>query len=207
MIRSTDYDIRQAVVANLLEHGVARKNIRHEITLDTSSSDGRLDILVLNPRRLVAIEVKSGRDKLDRLKQQRKAAERAVDYFLVASDVRHREKMWWSQVVWWHHDERQLRMGYTHSLVQPINWCSADRTNVPAMARLLWRDEAVAAAQRIAEAGCGHKTRVAAISWMKEQARLSDLRPLVAELIAARPLNRWEEAFWQRFDQKSKEAA
>lgn len=40
-IKTNDCDLRRAVVAALISSGVPRDAIRHEITLDSSSSGGR----------------------------------------------------------------------------------------------------------------------------------------------------------------------
>ena len=53
--KSDDYAIRAAVVALLLAGGVDRAAIRHEITLDTSSSGGRVDLLIAEGEALVGI--------------------------------------------------------------------------------------------------------------------------------------------------------
>ena len=55
----------------LLDAGVPRDAIRHEITLDSSSSDGRADMVVALDRCITGIEIKSGKDTLDRLDSQR----------------------------------------------------------------------------------------------------------------------------------------
>ena len=68
--RSKDFDVRRAIVRRLLDAGIDRRDIRHELTLDTSSSGGRVDLVVLRDRRLIGIEIKSGGDKLDRLAGQ-----------------------------------------------------------------------------------------------------------------------------------------
>ena len=204
--KSKDYDVRAAVVATLLERGVRRRDIRHEITLDTASSGGRADVVLLQDR-LATIEIKSGSDKLDRLKAQIKRYERSFDHVSVVADRRHAEGIFNGHsiycTVYWCSETAQFVAGWYDNLrpcmpeFASARYGYSTETSVAAMARLLWRNEAVRVSQELGGTG---GTRTAAIAWMRENARLCDMRPLVIEELRNRISNRWEDAFWQRFD-------
>lgn len=205
--RSKDYDLRAALVASLLADGIARRDIRHEITLDTSSSGGRLDVLLLHRDELHGIEIKSGTDRLDRLREQERAARCALDYTSVLVDVRHYDKASAAgEILYWCPDARQFMQvlygewSAAAPHVTASRWFPSNATSVIGMARLMWRDEAVAAVRRLAGATCPPATRRAALAWIKEEARLKDLRIEVAAALRGRTLNRWETAFWSRYD-------
>ena len=211
MRRSKDYDVRAAVVTALLGKGVPRTDIRHEITLDTYSSGGRADVVVLRDR-LITIEIKSGSDKLDRLRDQVKRYEQSFDLVHVVCDVKHHEKdrREWNHygTNWWCPENGFVDWGGTARLPEPpefvhCQWGHSYITSVVNVASLLWRNEAVRVSQRL---GGPNGTRVAAIAWMRENAKLCELRPLVIEELRARVPNRWEEAFWRRFDAPATEA-
>ena len=205
--KSKDYDIRAAVVAALLERGVPREAIRHENTLDTSSSGGRADVVVLHAQRLVTIEIKSASDKLDRLRDQIARYERSFDHVHVVCDVAHRDTsgVQRGEFYWCPEANGFMRFFGKAALPEPpefINprWGGSASTNVVNVARLLWRDEAVRVASALGAATNPRGTRVGAFAWMRENTRLADLRPLVIAELTARVPNRWEAAFWQRFD-------
>ena len=212
--RSKDYDVRAAVVAALLERGVPRRDIRHEITLDTSSAGGRADVVVLRDR-LITIEIKSGSDKLDRLKTQVNRYKRSFDFVKVVADRRHAEAIFNGYsvygTVYWCGETQQFVGGWYDNLkpCEPMLITShygtySSETSVVDVARLLWRNEAVRVSLLLGGPG---GTREAAISWMRENARLADVRPLAIKELRNRLPNRWEDAFWKRFDKSQAEAA
>lgn len=198
--RSTDYDIRAATVDRLLSEGVSRDCIRHEIPLGSFSENGRTDIVVLTDR-LLGFEIKSGRDKLTRLKQQLSSYARHLDFAGAIIDETQESKLGYvaNTVIYWRHDDRAFQWGQLGSahFSKPALFRLSDETSPGAMAELLWRDEAVEVAFRL---GQGFKTRRAALAWIRENACLKTLRPLVLEQIKSRVLNGQEETFWKRFD-------
>lgn len=205
--RSKDFDVRSAVVRRLLDTGVPRRDIRHELTLNTSSSGGRLDIAVLRDTCLTTIEVKSGADTLDRLKAQAAAYERAFDYVWLVADSRHREALqrnhFGVRVEYYDHTARDF-MGYYMGKPSPVRaicvndrWSRSGVTSVLDVMNLLWASEAAWVAGKLLYP-C--KTRTAAIDWLRENASLKEVRPLVIEALRDRSQSRWEEAFWSKFD-------
>lgn len=215
LAKSTDYDIRAAIVTRLLAGGVARCDIRHEITLDTSSAGGRTDIVLLHRDRLACIEVKSGRDKLDRLATQIPAYQRAFDTVRLIADKRHFDALdshhgflarW---VFWCAEDRGFVTKGYLADgawrpcdpgLLDPSRWSDSSDTGIAAVARLLWADEARGVVRRIGSFTGGPRTRESSIAWLRENARLCEVRPLACAALRTRQLNRWESAFWSQFD-------
>ena len=209
---STDYDIRAAIVREMLRDGVPRCDIRHEITLDTSSSGGRADVMLLRDNALIGVEVKSGRDKLDRLHGQVEAMKRAFDYVVALVDASHAsdkhkvayESIGCTDVKLWHQER-----GFLFTWGEPMErqwlrfWETLERhnksreTGVVGVSRLLWKSEAdyVTAALKLPK-----QTRERSLRLFQERIALSQLRPLVIAQLRLRPLNKWEDAFWARFD-------
>jgi hypothetical protein len=62
------------------------------------------------------------------------------------------------------------------------------------MAQLLWRNEI------LASIGGRGSSRCTTIAWARENMALKDLRPHVVNALRERVLNKWEEAFWKRYD-------
>ena len=93
--KTNDLDLRIAVVQQLLAEGLTRRDIRHELTLDSHSSGGRADIIVfgkddrLQKNFIGGIEIKSGRDVLDRCDDQGDSYGRAFDRMIYVIDKRH----------------------------------------------------------------------------------------------------------------------
>ena len=211
--RSNDFDVRVAVVRQLLAEGVPRRDIRHEITLDTYSSAGRCDLAVLRDTHIIGIEIKSGKDKVDRLKEQCKAMHRCFDYICVVLDTRLEEKLghsFWAAEPYWYHHESSGFVSYSwmhKGWIDQPNPClttetrawRSSRANTADMAALLWKEEACPIS--------GSRTRTAALAWVRENMALKDLRPRVIEALRTRCPNRWEEAFWRDFDAAQQEAA
>lgn len=207
MNKSYDYDIRAGACLRLFEQGVERRSIRHEIPMGTASSGGRIDMLVLTDR-IVGIEIKSARDKLTRLEEQRRAYSLACDGFLPLIDKKHlgNGSDIYSAIPWCSEEGEFLNAfgGRKPDLTAPTYSWSND-TSIAAMARLLWASETKFVAETIC-GGTKFKTRMSSVDWLRENARLNEVRPLVIEHLRSRVLNRWEEAFWKRFDDENPKA-
>lgn len=223
--KTKDADLRSAIVDALLTAGVPRQAIRHEITLDSSSSDGRADIVVAMDEALSVIEIKSGMDTLDRLDLQRERYAARFDRLVLVADVRHAP------------EDRQRRGALSFPCVRLFQsgrlleryegpwqnigtWDDAPwepaspsgsrrfgagpRMAPSAMLSMLWADEALAIAADLVQAGLvppsgGHQ-RYRVIPHTAEHASIAQLRPRIAAALRARRLNRWEEAFWKQYD-------
>lgn len=206
--KSKDYDVRAAVVRSLLDQGVPRRDIRHEITLDTASSGGRSDVVVLR-NRLIGIEIKSGSDKLDRLRDQMDGYRRAFDLAHIVCDVKHFQAAeywrykhnmhWWCPKLGFLDWAGSIALDGPPEFIQCQPWRNEEVSHAP-VTRLLWKNEAARVSQRL---GGPNGTRVTSIAWLRENARLRELRPLVIEELRARVPNLWEEAFWKRFDKST----
>ena len=208
--RSKDFDVRRAIVRRLLDAGIDRRDIRHELTLDTSSSGGRVDLVVLRDRRLIGIEIKSGSDKLDRLEGQLEAMRRAFDSCKVVIDTALRAKVgsrfWQAGPFFYNFAEDRLHDCWLAdtpvdgaALIAEERGHASRRTTTRDMACLLWRDEAVGVCQALKmQVG----TREKGLDWLRENVSLKELRPLVIEELRGRTLNRWEEAFWRDYEGK-----
>jgi hypothetical protein len=207
---SKDYDVREALVRQFISEGVPRSHLRHEITLGTSSSEGRTDLVVIHDNRLKSCEIKSGADTLKNLEKQDLFSSLAFDATARILDKRHfGDKQPTVRAVYCHDTKRFV--AYWRGEYIPIedsHWrddrklvtsifSESPRTNIVSMANLLWRDELLEIC------GAHHKTRWACQCWLKEYGRLSEFRKHAIERLIARPLSKWEEAFWKRFDANS----
>jgi hypothetical protein len=200
---SGDFPIRCAVVRDLLAMGLERRAIRHELTLDTSSSGGRTDMVVLRDD-LTIIEIKSAKDRLDRLDKQRGAARLAADRFIAIVAAKHWGLEWLPDRLCYRADgsiacgpeDNRMRESVASLMQRPRGQDDPD-TSVRHMLRLLWAPEVEATSEKL---GMKLETRYRALRWLGENARLSDVRPLVIDALLKRQPNRWEEAFWARFD-------
>jgi hypothetical protein len=105
--RTKDIDLRLFITHQLLASGIKREDIRHEITLDQASSDGRADMVVLDDRWLTGIELKSGSDKLDRCATQAGQYAARFDQSILVADVRLRPPMVEYQSTAWDRAERR----------------------------------------------------------------------------------------------------
>lgn len=199
MTLSRDFDIRAGVVTKLLAEDVLRRDIRHEIPLGSFSEKGRADVVVLTDR-ILGFEIKSGRDKLDRLAAQREAYGRHFDLAAAILDRRHYDKAPYHRglTLCWEQDSASLINLAGVPLRTPRRYHFSDRTAVGDMASLLWRDEMISVARTFA--GFRFKTRTAALDWARENMSLAKLRPCVIEMLRRRPLNGHETTFWADFD-------
>ena len=195
-----------------MQDGIGRDQIRIEIPLDMSSSEGRADIVVLTEQ-IRGIELKSGKDKFCpvAIKQQCQQYNRAFDACGTVIDVAHRkersEKLdhgtrfhtnWHDVDAQYCHDTREIQSRYREPIPnlceQLFRWGSR-KTSVYDMCLLLW-------GQEIKEIA-GKKTgKYDFCNDMRENGRLSEVRPLVIAALKKRPPNKWETAFWSRFDEQ-----
>lgn len=207
---SYDYDIRAGIVRNLIADGVPRRDILHEIPLDTASSGGRVDVVFFHDNLLRAIEIKSGRDRLTRLGEQLKRYRRAFDYIAVVHDTVHSEKINYNIGncgLWaWSSEDAGFVCRYAPyhkapakiipDLLEREIFARSHHTCVADVARLLWRDEALRVAHTL---GAECSTRAESIRWIGENCSLKVLRPLAIDELRAREPNKWAATFWARF--------
>ena len=219
--RRRNQSLRSAVVRQLLGHGVPREAIRHEITFDMSSSDGRGDIIVALDQMLIGIELKSGSDTLDRLEMQRGRYRRRFDRLCLVIDKRlvPAEDEYWlngwsfelkfgSIVVFSDGDLSQIPSYSTLPWVEQDHPCfpkgPSDHQAPAATLALLWANEVTDVHDRLARDGAieriGNRTRCKLIPHIAEHASISNIRPLVAQALRNRQPNKWELEFWRRFD-------
>lgn len=213
--RTNEYGIRKSAITRLLSEGISRGDIRLEITLDTSSSGGRADIVLLRDNAICGVELKSCLDKTDRAEQQIKSYGFCFDHSFLLSSSRHGEWLKSSSLRYTNRlglycpESRLFTDLYGHpyddnraitsfpALTTRISRYKNHETNTAMMARLLWRSEATEIAR---QAGLRYATRHCALNDIQEHMALKDLRPHVIAALRERPLNNWETAFWQQFD-------
>lgn len=201
--RTKDFDLRAALVRRLIAGGITRRNIRHELTLDTASSGGRADVVVIHDTHLTGIEIKSGADTLERLPEQIDCYLRSFDSMGLFVDERHRAgtaRMHRARIGYFCPTNDVLEERYSSLLDIALHrdaWghppYGSPYTAPAMMARLLWADEVIGVAGR-------GKTREAAMRIIREECSLKHVRAGVVAALRGRCLNRWEESFWKRFD-------
>lgn len=212
--RTKDFDLRAALVTTLLQCGVPRAAIRHETTLDTSSSDGRADVVLPLDHAIIGFEIKSGTDTLERLPSQIVRYGSRFDRLVLVCDRRHQtalDKTYEFQRGWRFIFDADFAEGLT--TIKPRYWAVDDawtkinratlrgrslRTSPYAMLELLWADEIAEAAFRLKLPSTG--ARWSTIPNIGDMASLREIRAVVAELLRERRPNRWEQEFWRRFD-------
>lgn len=224
---TTDLDIRIAVTAAALAAGIPRPAVRHEVPLDTSSGDGRADIVFALDRCLVGIEIKSGKDRLDRLDSQRRRYGVRFDRLVLVLDARHEPADWDSANALDFGVVRIAERRAGGSIVlrrqnrlwgpsapweppEPGERFRASRTLCPhAMLSMLWSTEALTLAGELVTAGViphtGGPQRYRVIPHVAEHAAIAQIRPRIAAALRGRSLNRWEEGIWSRFDHRRQE--
>lgn len=219
-VKTNDFDVRRAVVSALIDKGFPRCAIRHEITFDTNSADGRADLVLAHDRCLIGVELKSGKDTLTRIDRQRSAYKARFDHLCLVLDRRFEPETVHAA---WDLDFGYLRIAERgdDGVVSirrmsgvgghPAPWenrfragVTGDRLSPFAMLSMLWASEVTMVAQALMTRGdlvpVKAKQRYKLIPHMAENARLADLRPLVIQALRDRPLNRWEQGFWARYD-------
>jgi hypothetical protein len=228
-IKTCDYDLRHAVVTALLGAGFTRDAIRHEITLDSSSSDGRADVVIADDAALFGIEIKSGKDKLTRLPDQGARYRRRFDHLTLVIDKKHEAAEVFGENCEFNADIGAFNsvIVYDGGVLRGVkNWHWRNESKAPwsrggyrqtlagqsgslsphAMLCLLWQAEVSQIGEELFP-GKIPSARCRAIPRLSEMASLSQLRPLVADALRMRGLNRWEEAFWRDFDSETVEGA
>lgn len=227
--RTNDMDLRIVVTSALLASGVPREAIRHEITLDSSSSDGRADMVVALDHALIGIEIKSGKDTLNRLDSQRERYSARFDRLALVLDKRHEDAQLGQRLA-------IFSFGPPAAIARPNSgggvtlhpslsgipempwdfrgdgWSTRDMLRPHAMLSLLWAEEAEQALGRlqldgVAPGGKRLNARCRIIDHLAEHVSIAQLRPRIAAALRARRLNRWEVAFWARFDATQQEMA
>ncbi|WP_376956438.1 hypothetical protein ABNQ39_00300 (plasmid) [Azospirillum sp. A26] len=227
--KTNDIDLRLAVTRALLDAGVPRDAIRHEITLDSNSSDGRADMVIALDRCITGIEIKSGKDTLDRLDSQRERYGARFDRLCLVLDVRHEPNDGYAMAalgfgVGRVYEGDALRkcqgdFGCSAAPWEPpgwsdirrADWGAGERMSPYAMLAMLWAEEVGVVGADLVRSGCVPPTpldtRYRLIPYLAEHASIGQLLPRIAAALRARRLNRWEEAFWARYDAQSLAAA
>jgi len=202
--RSSDAQIRNALVSRLLAAGYVREQIRHEVPLDLASSDGRADLVVIRSDALVGVEIKSGKDTLERLTKQRPRYSARFDRIVIFSDARHSPK----HEPWWHGWETcSVTMTTSGAIEFGDNYWSgmgaltgsgiqrgSNHLSAAAMLSMLYTSEI----RRIA--GDPDATRSSDGPRLAEIMPMREIRAAVSEALRSRAHNRWEDKFWQQFE-------
>lgn len=223
--KTNDIDLRLAVTRALLDAGYPREAIRHEITLDSSSSDGRADMVLATDRALIGIEIKSGKDTLERLESQRERYGARFDRMALVIDERHAPADYAAGQAMrfgvirifaggrlldrWD-DDRSRHLPtwgdapWVLSRYPVRSFGATERMSPHAMLSMLWADEALTIAAELVASGAvpptGGGQRYRVVPHLAEHASIAQLRPRIAAALRSRKLNRWEEAFWAKFD-------
>jgi hypothetical protein len=209
-IKSDDYEIRRELVKHLILGGITRDSIRHEATLDTYSSGGRADVVLLMPHNVWGLEIKSARDNLDRCSDQAATYRAAFEcsaivldrkYYPAKESFGYRDRPpGWSEAFWYDPDASprlQNQWLKEANILALLRGAKSRHVSPYALLSLLWAREACNVA---AKAGINAGTRHRAIELAAPAASLNDLGRWVSAEMRRRPLNRWEQAFWKKFD-------
>lgn len=207
--RSDDFAVRCGLVSYLLGRGIPRNHIRHEITLDSSSSGGRADVVLLSDGCITGFEIKSGKDTLMRCDDQLLASELAFDRSVLVLDRRHapwdendrfvadaKIKLWPNTVIF--HKGRIVSKYGKHPHYDWLSdpgfheWHKSCRLSGRRMLSVLWANEITV----ISRGSLRHK----GITVLSETLSIQDIRRGVVAALHTRQLNRWEATFWTRFD-------
>jgi hypothetical protein len=201
--KSDDYDLRAVLVTALLDFGIERNSIRHEITLDTSSSGGRADLVLLQDHRITGYEVKSGKDNFDRCDEQRRAYAKCFDRSVLLADRKFApisETVWpdashkalWLNTLCYDDGKITDRYSSVPCVIFPLFFHDSVELSAHRMLSLLWAQEISV----VAKSSVRHK----GIKSAAETMCIKDIRRGVVEQLRMRRLNKWEEAFWKKFD-------
>ena len=178
--------------------------------------------LNLLPACRAIIEIKSGKDTLARLPEQRERYGARFDRLCLVIDKRHEpEEREAACVIKFGavrvFESGALRSGGLSVQGHLIGWGYAPweaqpawhrehsaRLSPPAMLSMLWAHEAEALAADLVASGAVPPTQLASrcrlIPYLGEHASIAQLRSRSAAALRARRLNRWEEAFRAKFD-------
>jgi hypothetical protein len=213
---STEFDIRLATVCKLMANGIKREDIRIEIPLDTASSGGRADIVILSEKSLACVELKSGKDKYCKiaLKQQCEHYEKTFDFVASIVDISHyrvtKEQRDWGileQDNWPYsigaaychnskiigYNERGDVLEHENLLPRIYSYYPSGDTNPQCMARILWASEIKTA--------FGVKAKSSYLRGIRDDINLKQIRPIVVNALRNRDYNLWEQKFWKCFDE------
>ena len=127
-------EVRQAVVKRLRQIRPSAR-IMHEVNV--SSFGNRVDVLAVDRAEIIAVEIKSAKDKLDRLKDQVAGMKRCAHHVVAAVhekfDQREvRERLGYSNSLWWFPGDPQYWQ-------EPPAWPTIPLPS--AALDMLWRDE------------------------------------------------------------------
>jgi hypothetical protein len=178
-----DSDIRAALRVHLEQAHASGTLIRDELGL--CLGDTRVDIAVIGET-LSGFEIKSDRDRLDRLPGQIDRYGRVLDYATLVCAPRHQDKatailpQWWGVWVAENRDEMVTLTAVREAKRNP----SPDPYTV---AQLLWRDEAMAVLRsRDLHRGLSSGTRFRLWERMAETMTLAEIQQAVHSAITAR---------------------
>lgn len=143
---SAEAEIRNAVV-DRLRMMVPDARIIHEINVE--SFGGRIDVLAVGTSRIVAVEIKSEKDKLDRLEDQIGAMNRVAHVSVAAlhekflCDKRPPDECRKASLTWIHPEmDRDGHIQTRRWMMDPLPWLRPKRRCLPADALgMLWVDE------------------------------------------------------------------
>ncbi|MDE3023420.1 MAG: hypothetical protein KGI54_16490 [Pseudomonadota bacterium] len=210
-MESDDYEVRKATVECLINSGIPRVDIRHEITLDTSSSGGRADLVVLRDGCLCGLEIKSAKDTLDRCAIQKEAYQKAFDLSVLIVDEKwsplnsegfwdreRAQRLWHNHLVYTNGKIGDWFDGAFHG-ISSSRFSRSRQLSAERMLSLLWASEI--------KFTFGASARHKGIKAAAETIAIREIRQGVITALRKRELNRWEEAFWKRFDSEKAEMA
>ena len=140
---SAEADVRTAVVERLRSLRPDARII-HEINIDERKC--RADVLAVTPTEIYAVEIKSERDKLDRLEEQAKSMLSVAHHVIAAVHDKHMPDLHYvSDVNYWIFPEAQRPVSLTRWYPATDGWRAPSmklNTALPHGAiSLLWRDE------------------------------------------------------------------
>ncbi|HWD02531.1 MAG TPA: sce7726 family protein [Amycolatopsis sp.] len=179
-----DRDIRTALRVHLESTTASGAIIRDELGL--CLGDTRVDIAVIGGT-LAGFEIKSDRDRLDRLPGQIDRYSRVLDFATLVCGPRHEAKAsallptWWGI---WVAGDQDGEVAF-----RPTREASRNPAPDPyAIAQLLWRDEAMAALRgRGLHRGLSSATRFRLWERMADTMSINDIQQTVHTAIMARP--------------------
>ncbi len=183
---TTDHEIREILKARLF--AAFREDPETLILEELGLKHGatRVDVVVVNGC-LHGFEVKSDRDSLKRLPRQVKMYSEILDYVTLVVGQRHTAKAeptipsWWGIQVAEHDQDGKVRL---HEVRQPLGNPAPDKL---AIAKLLWRDEAISFLEEIGAAdGIRSKPRRVVYARLAEVIPTEALRSRVRHQLKSR---------------------
>lgn len=145
---SAENDVRQEVVAMLRKLRPSARII-HEINIDDRRC--RADVLAVTKSEIYAVEIKSEKDKLDRLKDQLKSMRNVAHHVIAAVHEKHITEInggnnpsLWTHDTWWVYPNKIRNVAETN-WIPACKWRAPSQkinTTLPPNAiSILWRDE------------------------------------------------------------------